>query len=109
MGELEEALKYYNKAIEISPNYAEAIYYRDECLAKLASKRLKDKEQLEMAYEEELAELDRQLQEELESTYDEEPLEPEASDDEEKPSRPRDIPVKKPKKKKRKKKKVKRG
>ena len=100
MGELEEALKYYNKAIEINPNYAEAIYYRDECLAKLAASRLKDKEQLERAYEEEILELDRQLQEELDTVPED--------DEEERPSeRPggRDIPIRKPKKKKVKKKK----
>jgi tetratricopeptide (TPR) repeat protein len=100
MGELEEALKYYNKAIEINPNYAEAIYYRDECLAKLASSRLKNKEQLEKAYEEEIAELDRQLQEELDTSPDEEDLEDEPS---ERPG----IPIRRPKKKKAKKRKKK--
>jgi len=112
MGELEEALKYYNKAIEISPNYAEAIYYRDECLAKLASKRLQEKEQLEMAYEEEIHELDRQLQDEIKDTFEQDaaiarkrpvPVGSVRAD------QSRDIPLRLPKKKAVKKKKVKRS
>jgi len=120
MGDLEEALKYYNQAIEISPNYAEAIYYRDECLAKLAANRLGKKEKLEKAYEEEIIELDRQLQEELDSTptLDVDDLlkdEPEADEEPSKDSSQKasrgDIPVRRPKKtvKKVKKKKKKRA
>jgi len=66
MGRLEEAIRYYNKALEISPNYAEAVYSRDECLKKLAQRRLKEKQKMELAYKKEIMQMDQKIRREME-------------------------------------------
>jgi tetratricopeptide (TPR) repeat protein len=65
MGRLEEAIRYYNKALEISPNYAEAVYSREECLKKLAQRRLKEKQKMELAYKKEILQMDQKIRREM--------------------------------------------